>query len=274
MQGHGDYVVLRVGRRFMPAAIVRFLLHRHWLIEPGLETRDAPAAVARYAQALQARGVSWVGQRVMVFGYGGNFAVGAELLRLGAAHVVLCDKFAVPNHQANARLASHYPQFLTKQGKTVLPRPQYFTLIHDDIRSPEVQQTIGSVDLVLSSSVYEHLNDVEGVTRALVRLTSPGGFHLHFVDLRDHFFKYPFEMLTYPDAVWQRWLNPSSHLNRLRIWDYERILSPFFASLEVQVLSRDEEAFRRAKARILPQYLSGDEARDAVTKILLFGQVP
>ncbi len=274
MQGHGDYVALRLVRRYMPATLVRFLLHRHWFIKPGLETRDAQAAVARYAQALQARGVSWEGRRVMVFGYGGNFAVGVELVRLGAAHVVLCDKFAVPNDRANARLASRYPQFLTMQGKKVRLHPQYFTLIHDDVRLPEVQRAIGSVDLVLSSSVYEHLDDVEGITRSLVHLTSPGGFHLHFVDLRDHFFKYPFEMLTYSEAVWQRWLTPPSHLNRLRIWDYERLLSPFFASLEVQVLSQDIAAFRRAKERILPQYLSGDEARDAVTEILLFGQVP
>jgi hypothetical protein len=35
-------------------------------------------------------------------------------------------------------------------------------------------------------------------------LTRPDGLHLHFVDLRDHFLKYPFEVLCYSEGVWKR----------------------------------------------------------------------
>jgi SAM-dependent methyltransferase len=44
----------------------------------------------------------------------------------------------------------------------------------------------GSVDVVLSSSVLEHLSDVDAALRELRRVTRPGGFGIHGVDTIDH----------------------------------------------------------------------------------------
>jgi SAM-dependent methyltransferase len=44
----------------------------------------------------------------------------------------------------------------------------------------------GSVDLVISQAVLEHVDDVAGTCRALHRLLKPGGFMSHNIDFRSH----------------------------------------------------------------------------------------
>jgi len=129
-------------------------------------------------------------------------------------------------------------------------------------------------DLVLSSSVYEHLDDAEGITRALAKWTATDGLQIHFVDLRDHYFKYPFEMLRYPERTWRRWLNPTSHHNRLRLWDYRRIFQSYFRTVDVAILQRDQSAFERIRPHVRPEFISGDVAEDAVTLIRITARSP
>jgi SAM-dependent methyltransferase len=267
------YLIPRVIRHFLPERIVRFLLLRSLVIEPGLETRDPQAAVQRYADILAERGDSLKGKRVMVFGYGGRFDLGVGLLEAGADSVVLCEKFAPPDDAHNRQLLPRFETHLRLDGELVRPRSDRITLSEADIR--EVRPTVlPSVDLVISNSVYEHLDDVEGITRSLAALTRPGGLHIHFVDLRDHFFKYPFEMLTYSKPVWYGWLNPSSNHNRYRLWDYRRVFEAFFSNVEIAVLARDEVNFAKARARIRPEFLSGNVDDDAVTLIRVLASQP
>ena len=269
-----DYLLLRVARRFLPASVTRFLLRRRWIIRPGLETRAPVQAVDRYQAELHRLGRDWSGQRVLVFGYGGFFGVAVELLRRGAAHVVLCDRYARPDAARNAALARNpaYAAFFAATGPAPRPRPEAVTLVHDDIRA--AAHRLPPVDIVLSSSVYEHLDDVDGITAALARLTRPTGVHIHFVDLRDHFFKYPFEMLTYSERVWRAWLNPGSNLNRWRVPQYETAFRRHFAQVQVRILARDPDAFRRARPRIRTEFLTGDEHLDAATEIVIVAQQP
>ena len=260
------YLLPRVVRHFLPERIVRFLLLRSLVIEPGLETRDPQAAVQRYADVLSERGDSLKGKRVMVFGYGGRFDIGVGLLESGADSVVLCEKFAPPDDAHNRQLLPRYETHLTLNGELVRPRNERITLLEADIRDVKPSH-LPAVDLVISNSVYEHLDDVEGITRALAALTKPDGLHIHFVDLRDHFFKYPFEMLTYSKSVWYGWLNPSSNHNRYRLWDYRRAFESSFARVDLTVRGRDEAEFQKARARICPEFISGNMEDDSVTLI-------
>lgn len=260
------YLFPRIVRHFLPEKIVRFLLLRSLVIEPGLETRDPQAAVQRYVDVLAERGDSLKDRRVMVFGYGGRFDIGVGLLEAGADSVVLCEKYAPPDDAHNRGLLPRYEAHLRLDGERVRPRNEHITLLEADIRDVKPGD-IPPVDLVISNSVYEHLDDVEGITRALSALTSPSGLHIHFVDLRDHFFKYPFEMLCYSKSVWYGWLNPSSNHNRYRIWDYRRAFEVSFAGVDILVRERDEAAFQKTRARIRPEFISGDLADDAVTLI-------
>lgn len=258
----------------MPESVARFLLKRRWIIRPGLESSDPFAAVEQYITGLSTYGKSINGKRVLVFGYGGRFAVGVELLRKGAAHVVLCDHFVLLDAERNLELLPDYAEYLVTEPDGVKPRPEFITLLHGDIREESIQKQITEVDYVLSTSVYEHLDDVDGITQALAKLTAPQGVHLHFVDLRDHYFKLPFEMLAYSERVWRNFLNPTSNLNRFRLTNYREVFDAYFEKVDISVLNRQEDEFCIARSRIRPEFLMGDETVDSVTLIHVFAEVP
>lgn len=268
------YLMLRLARHFMPEGIARFLLKRRWIIRPGLESSDPLAAVEQYLKGLAQHGKSIAGQWVLVFGYGGRFAVGVELLKRGASHVVLCDHFVLLDRERNLQLLPEYESYLHLVNGEVLPRPEQITLRHGDIREADFQAEIPAVDLVLSTSVYEHLGDVAGITKALARLTAPHGAQLHYVDLRDHYFKFPFEMLAYSETIWRNFLNPTSNLNRFRLPAYRRIFEENFGRVAIEVLARQEDEFKRTASRIRPEFVTGDVSIDSVTLIELFAEAP
>ena len=268
------YLILRVLRHFMPESVARFLLKRRWIIRPGLESSDPVAAADRYVEALNTLGMNLKGKRVLVFGYGGRFAVGVELLRQGAAHVVLCDHFVILDRERNLELLPNYVGYLENQNGDVKPRPGFITLLHGDIRDGMLKKQISQVDFVLSTSVYEHIEDVDGITSALTDLTTPQGIHLHFVDLRDHYFKYPFEMLAYSSRVWKFFLNPTSNLNRLRLMDYKRIFDKYFKKTDIHVIERLKEEFETVQGRVRPEFKTGDLSVDSVTLIQVLASEP
>ena len=258
----------------MPEAVARFLLKRRWIIRPGLESSDPYTAVEQYIKTLSAFDRSIQGKRVLVFGYGGRFAVGVELLRKGASHVVLCDHFVLMDRERNLELLSNYGDYLVVENDGVTPRPEFITLLQGDIRDDVIQKQISEVDYVLSTSVYEHLDDVGGITHALAKLTAAQGAHLHFVDLRDHYFKYPFEMLTFSETVWRKFLNPTSNLNRFRLPDYRKVFDSYFQKNTIFVLEQNESEFEAARARIRPEFLTADTSGDCVTLIYILAESP
>ncbi|HSO26555.1 MAG TPA: hypothetical protein VLS48_00690, partial [Anaerolineales bacterium] len=100
------------------------------------------------------------------------------------------------------------------------------------------------------------------------------GLHVHFIDLRDHYFKYPFHMLTFSQATWQSWLNPTSNLNRYRLADYRRVFEKTFGVVQFDILERDAQHFAALRDRIKPEFLSGDDEMDAVTQIRVCARRP
>ena len=258
----------------MPEKLTRFLLLHSIIISAGLETSDPQAAVRRYIDLLNGRRQTFDEKRVLVFGYGGRFDVGLAIMEAGAKHVVLCDKYAPPDDPHNAGLLQKYPAHLFLDDGRPRPRPEHMTLLQADIREVHPSADLPPFDIVVSSSVYEHLDDVGGITRALAALTRPNGLHIHYVDLRDHFFKYPFEMLHYSEKVWFGFLNPTSHHNRFRLWDYRRVFEKYFEDVKIEILERNEAAFEKARPRIRPEFISGNLQDDSVTLILVVASEP
>ena len=250
-----DYLVLRLIRRHLPDRAIRALLGRSLIIRPGLETRAPQAASRRFLDALKAAGETITGRRVMIFGYGGRFEVAVELLRAGAGHVLLVDPYAPPPPAAK------------------LSAEPALTVVNAPLDSYLSSGGAG-VDLVFSNSVLEHVGDVAGTVKDLARVTTSAGQQFHFIDLRDHFFKHPFEMLCYSDRQWRRFLNPGSNLNRLRADDYQRLFSQGFGQVKFEILYSDLPAFRAVRSRIRPEFLSGNDERDAATHILLRASRP
>ena len=268
------YLIPRLIRHFLPEKLVRTLLLRNIIIHPGLETDNPLAAVKRYVDVLAERGLSFHGKRVLVFGYGGRFDIGFGLLKEGAAHVILCDKYAPPDEAHNRRMFSSEEKYFLVENQGLRPRPERITLLEADIRDANVTHDMEPVDFVISSSVYEHVDDVEGITRALAGLTKVDGLQIHYVDLRDHFFKYPFEMLRFSEGTWRRWLNPATNHNRYRLWEYRKAFKAGFEQVEIKVLTREEDAFRKLLPRIRPEFVSGRMEEDAVGVILLIASKP
>ena len=98
--------------------------------------------------------------------------------------------------------------------------------------------------------------------------------NIHFVDLRDHFFKYPFEMLRFSENTWRRLLNPSSNHNRYRLWNYRKAFEAFFEQVEIRILSRDEETFRRMAPFIRPEFMSENAEENDVTLLCVIAAKP
>src|SRR5512135_1938674 len=115
------YLVPRLTRHFLPENWVRALLLRSLIIRPGLETSNPFAAVQRYVDVLSGRGRSFRGQRVLVFGYGGRFDLGFGLLKEGAAHVVLCDKYARPDEAHNRQMFAAEEKYFAVTDKGLRP---------------------------------------------------------------------------------------------------------------------------------------------------------
>ncbi|MHA2012198.1 MAG: methyltransferase domain-containing protein [Candidatus Helarchaeota archaeon] len=259
-----EYLLARFVRKFTPESVVNFFLQKGIFIKPGLETSNPDEALSQYLSVLDKQGISIAGKKCLLFGYGGNFGLGCMLLEQGATHVVLMDKYAHPNTQRNLALLPRYEKYLEYTGKEVLPHSNNITLHHDDI-----QKLSTTIDIVLSSSVFEHVEDVEGVAQALSTLMNPQGVQIHFIDLRDHFFKYPFEMLCYSEKTWYNWLNPSSYLNRYRMPDYQRVFETYFTNVEMTVLERNMDAFQQVQSRVRKEFLTGNNEIDSITSILI-----
>lgn len=267
------YLALRLIRRVLPPSAIQWMLSLRLGIEPGIETRQPERAADRYATALRKVGQDFVGKQILVLGYGGYFGLATTLLTRGAGHVVLLDPYARLKHSDNRKLAAPASPYLRVEGEKVIPNPQLITCVHERASS-YIQRDPRKVDLVLSSSVYEHIPDPFSETRDLTQMTTDEGHHVHVIDLRDHFFRYPFEMLSYSKATWDRWLNPSSNLNRFRAWEYETVFGKCFQQVHLEVMERDLEAFRKAKRRIRPEFLSGNEEMDSASKIVIIASNP
>jgi hypothetical protein len=258
----------------MPQSVANALLRRNLIIRPGPETRFPQETLNLYLNILQQSGRSIADKRVMIFGYGGHLTIACGLLQAGAGHVVACDKYVTLDENASYNLLSKYPNFLVNDGNQVKPQPEHITLLHADIRQAASHGTIAPFDIIFSTSVFEHLDNVDGITQALAALTAPAGLQLHYIDLSDHYFKYPFEMLTYSEQVWNAWLNPGSNLNRYRVEGYSKIFHKYFNEVVITILDRAPEKFVQVQHRIRPEFLTGNLEIDSATLVQVLAASP
>lgn len=252
-----------------PQHVVDWMLDRGVYLRPGRDTLRPDDSVRTYCEAARRSGLPFAGRQVLVLGYGGSLGVALGLLEAGAGHVYLQDPYAPLRLARNRRLPPDRmrkffrggpPDWQLDPGRVTVVREHLaeFALRHEE-----------AVDWVLSSSVFEHVRDVETNIAACARITRPGGINLHRIDLRDHYFKYPFEMLCYSEETWTRWLNASNNLNRWRLGQYERAFGRHFDEVDIERLVPLPAQFAAAKRRIRPEFLTGDDEADATGMILI-----
>ena len=155
------YIFLRRIRRILPETITRSLLRRGIFIKPGLETREPHEAALRYRDALREKGIHLQGKHILVFGYGGRFAIGVELLRLGAAHVTLTDLFAPPDERRNDFLLPEFSDYLERVNGLVAEDSESGRRF--SFRARAVAQATGAwADELRKKSGLEHIRPLRG----------------------------------------------------------------------------------------------------------------
>lgn len=264
------YWLMRTLRRNTPQWLVDGMLSRSIYLKPGRDTSAPQESVAAYIESLGKHGESLAGKTVCVVGAGGGWAIGVHLLEAGAAKVILQDPFAPERvwHTHRGLSPELLQKYLVQQGERWQPRTSQLELVRTPLEEYAIQFP-ASVDVVCSNSVLEHVTNVESLVEAMAKLIKHSGQTVHFVDLRDHYFRYPFEMLCYRRETWEGWLNASNTLNRLRRGEYEAIFRRHFPQVEITTISSLPQEFAQAKPRIRSEFLTGDDTYDATAIICI-----
>jgi len=190
----------RAASRLTPEP-VRQIATRSWVVPVNYQHRDPSNAVVEaahavkvaemYAELVRSYGQSLQGLRILEVGPGTHF--GPQLLLADrGADITLVDRFVAPWD------AGYHPHLYGQLRKLTGPSRALDAVITAQgyprecltiINQPAEAMTAvpsGSIDLVLSWAVLEHVYDLAAVCRSFARVTRPGGVGHHQVDFRDH----------------------------------------------------------------------------------------
>lgn len=175
----------------------------------------------KFLQGMARYGVSVQGLDILELGPGDDLGTGAFLLSNGARSYTALD--AHPNaHHAPAEFYSRMRErgIEFDQRDLHLKVCRQFSII--STLKPE------SVDIVVSSSAFEHFDDPRRVIRELSWVVRPGGAIISSVDLQTHsrWIRQvdPNNIYRYPEWLYRLFRFPGQ-CNRLRMQDYMRFLA-------------------------------------------------
>ncbi len=266
------YIALGIVRRCMPE---KFLFA--WLnLRGGVNSAEISPAqkfLEWNAQLAQER-IDLADKVVLEMGSGRYARLALQMLAAGARRVMLVDPYALPlNHPAQRAVLA---QDCANVGLPLaaLARIEIYS---QDILTLVLPQIAQQPDLVVSTAVLEHVRDPEKILRRCYAWLKPNGVTFHIVDLRDHnlAFAYPFEMLTYRQAVWDKWLDLRGgfHLNRWRAPNYLRALvEAKFVNVRLRTFLQDRAALEKIWTRIQPEFQTLGKEHLVALGIYLYGE--
>lgn len=169
----------------------------------------------RYRDAILQSFPSLTGLNVLEVGPGVNYGSALVLGALGARPMV-ADRFLAPwdpgyHPRFHARLRAELAR--CEPSADLRPLDRLLSLdAYDDEAILRLECPIeaiaaadGSIDVICSNAVLEHVYDVPAAAAQLARITRPGGIGLHQVDFRDHRdFEQPLEYLLLSDPEFGR----------------------------------------------------------------------
>ncbi|MBN2125044.1 MAG: methyltransferase domain-containing protein [Deltaproteobacteria bacterium] len=222
----------------------------------------SPARItARYLNCLKQKNVPLRDKHVLEIGAGATNGVGYGLALGGAKSYTAYEPYAPLDKGLDERIREGLEMQCSFRDMALLDRVRRCGSLK---RVPRK-----SVDLVLSHSVLEHVKDLHALIPELENLLKADGSMLHIVDYRDHFFKYPFEFLTFSERIWDRWLNPGD-LPRRRIFHHIEAFETYGFKTEILYKETDREAFARIRDRLHPDFKGRDEEVLSTTLAALF----
>ena len=270
-----EYVLIGLVRRYVPKRILFAVMERRG--DSSMGENSPEECLIKWTEQLNKRGLSFAGKRVLEIGSGRYARFALQMLAAGAEHVTLIDLYALPLTEPAHR--SVLIQDCLSLGLSYNDALARIHTVTDDITRLPPPTPGDQVDLAISHSVLEHVENPLEVLASCFNWLKPGGITHHIIDLRDHNlqFRYPFEMLTFSDEVWSRWLDLSGgfHLNRWRVPDYLRAAHESrFINVDYEILQKDETALKLVLHRLNYRFRSVSAEMLAIVSLSLHGQKP
>lgn len=265
------YVLLRFVRRSIPDSWFFVVMKLAGLDNTSESSPDE--AFADWQAYAERQGLSFEGKHVYEIGSGRYAKLALRMLAAGARRVSMVDPFAVglddPTHQAIlqadcAKLGLNFPDAIDR-----------LQVINTDVLALPPSELDDCPDFIISKSVLEHLHDPARVLQRCYEWLRPGGVTFHIVDLRDHYFSYPYEMLTFSQNAWDRWLNPKGgfHLNRWRLPSYlDAMKQAGFAHVHYEPIVQDPDGLTAVLPRLDRSFRSVSPEVLSILMIHLYGE--
>jgi len=267
------YICIGIVRRQVPAGLLFAIMKRRG--DGSVAELAADSYLKTWQDQLGKHGRSVVGQHVLEVGSGRYARFALQLLAAGANRVTLVDLYAVPlddpNHRAMLladcdRLGLDYNDACAR-----------IAMIKSDITT--VPAPHERADIAISHAVLEHVRDPQAILTCCWQWLKPGGFTHHMIDLRDHSmqFQYPFEMLTFSERTWARWLDLRGgfHLNRWRASDYLRAArAAGFVHIGYEAIATDEAELQQVLPRLDDRFRQVQADLLAILRMYLYGEKP
>lgn len=193
------------------------------------------------------------GKTVCELGPGATLTVALLFLAYGALRVLCFDRFPlVQNRQKIKLIAERLLEILPEEQKANLQKVIAFDVqgnitwdnsrlcyLHNKKETVAIKE--GTVDLVVSNAVLEHVSDLEGLFREMSRIMNPGAVMVHAADLGPHQldFNTPLDFLAIPEWQWKLMTSHRGAPNRARKSHYEILLQKYcFEILKFEVTER------------------------------------
>ena len=191
----------------------------------------------KYLDTLRQNNIPVTGKFLVDIGSGNLTEHAGFLLKSGINHVTLCDLHTAKSKSTGPILN---PPSGCETTTYLNPLEFQISIIANPIENLFSLED-NSVDLITSNSLLEHVRDLDRALDECRRVLKPGGYMLHFIDLRDHRnFNRPFTFLRYRSSHWERFLTSNqSYTNRFRKSDY---LNAFKKANFSTIFSRDISA--------------------------------
>jgi SAM-dependent methyltransferase len=273
------YIILRLLRRFTPHFIARRLLSNDFLPQQILVD-----GAKRYLNATDNLNILIKGTTIAEIGPGAYNPAALAFLTRGAEKIFLVEPFAkitniaklknrISNMLANINTE---PIFRTSIGSFINECSYYGRVKPVNGHAEATSLPNESVDLIVSRSVLEHITNPSAAVKEQMRILKKGGTFIHFIDLRDHVFRWPFEMLTFSKETWEKILtnpkNGAGYQNRLRMDDWLNLFShSAFTNIKTMVLSTNHKALDRIYSSLNGNFSSKNYETLCITKIMITG---
>jgi hypothetical protein len=199
------------------------------------------AIVDKYERKCRSNGYELQGQVVLELGAGATNSTCYELSARKCETVYAFEPYAHFHDVTDRKLLASISRIHAEDSKVIANRVHRI----NDL----TQISHRTVDIIFSNSVLEHVHDPDTLFETISGYMSESSIMIHFVDYRDHFFKYPYHFLLFSKKTWERWLNPGD-LYRWRLGDHRRLLARAGYSVKIDDIKRDTEQFVKIKNRI------------------------